>query len=96
MAEPNNTEAILGELGSMRRELRSAAGLARGVERAAWGSWGSWGSWSASSAKLPGSFSVETAIGNPDSREQLEEVIRDASSDKFIEVAGSLVKMMEK
>ena len=87
---------ILAELESIRSGLKRGrlGNIAAGIgEKAIWGSWGSWGS---SSARLPGDFSVETVLGNPDTSAQLSQAMESASSEKFLEVAKSLSDLLER
>lgn len=84
-----STEEIRRELAALHTEIRmmgpTAALLAKSHS-----DWSAHGDWSSSSKALEGKFSLATKIGNPEGAIQLERIINDASSERFVEVAKSL------
>ena len=84
-----STEEIRSELVSLRTEI-GRLGFAK-----AHSDWSAHADWSSSSKALEGQFSLATKIGNPAEAIQLEKIMNDASSDRFLEVAKSLNSLLK-
>lgn len=91
MSEISPSE-IRQQLESLRAEVgRVAAG---GIYAASHSDWSAHGRWSSGSKELQGELSISTHLGQA-IPEQVQKVISDSSSERFLEVARSLRDMMK-
>ena len=89
-----STEEIRKELGVLRTEIGRVAGVSAAMLARAHSDWSAHGDWSSSSKYLEGQFRLTTKIGNPVDTVQLERIVSDSSSERFLEVAKSLNNML--
>ncbi|TVL96629.1 MAG: hypothetical protein CV087_23525 [Candidatus Brocadia sp. WS118] len=88
-AEKIPIEEIRTELQSIRGELaRFGSFLTPFVKDHS--DWSAHGKWSSGHKNLLGDFSLSTRIGLPSSTQQLDKIISESSSTRFLEVAKSL------
>lgn len=93
MREKMPIEEIRSELEALRGEIGRIGGL--GIPSVKGHSdWGAHGKWSSYSKALMGDFDLSTKIGIPTTAAQLDKVITETTSTRFLEVAKSLRDMI--
>lgn len=86
-------EEVNNELAAIRADVENLR-VATPIMRAS-SEWSAHGQWKSSSSRLLGDFGVSSRLRLPENTElhpQMETVIRDVSSDRFLEIAKSLKK----
>ncbi|MCU0286448.1 MAG: hypothetical protein MUF15_08610, partial [Acidobacteria bacterium] len=93
MAERTTNESILNELRSLHDDIRSIRVSETEFDQEH-SDWGAHAKWSSGAQALLGDFDISTKIGLPGNRSQLDRIITDSSSSRFLEVAKSLRDMI--
>lgn len=93
MAERTSIEEIRNELQALRGEIARIGKIEIGLAKAH-SDWSAHGRWSSGSKALLGDFDLTTRIGLPETAAQLDKIISETTSTRFLEVAKSLKEML--
>lgn len=88
-----DTNTIVKELQALKTEIGKIGQFTIPMAKDH-GDWSAHGKWSSGSKALLGDFDLTTKIGQPTSKAQLDQIIMEASSSRFLEVAKSLQSMI--